>query len=452
MYGREFEAEALRVLVENDGSCRETARQLGGVAVRTPYRWRDELAGFPWKRYTCLTAAQKRGVARRLEDGAGVRAVAREYGVRATAVCAIRDESRAKGALAFMDVAGNVEIPDRDPSDLPDDVEALGKRCEELGLGNAILARTIEILKKDPGVDPSEMTDREKTTVIGALRDRFSVSVPCGGLGISRSSYYYAGAAARAGDRYARERRRIGLIFRNSRRTFGSERIWMTLRTGGGGAPGRISEKVVRRIMREEGLTVTYNKRRRGYGSHKGEISAHPGDGVARDFHADAPNRLWLTDITRFALAGFRCCLSVIVDCFGGKVVSHGLSKSPNAQLANSTLVDAIRVLGNGETPILHSDCGCRYRWPERIGICEKHGITRSVSRKACSPDNAACEGFFGRLKNDFFHHKTWDSVTFGEFNERLDEYIRYRNKQRRKKSLGWKSPEEYRLSLGYAA
>ena len=204
--------------------------------------------------------------------------------------------------------------------------------------------------------------------------------------------------------------------------------------------------------MREEGLSVIYNKRRRGYSSYKGEISAHPGDKVARDFHADAPNRLWLTDITQFTLADFKRYLSVIVDCFDGKVVSHRLSKSPNAQLANSTLTDAIRVLGNGETPILHSDCGCHYRWPEWIGICEKHGITRSMSRKACSPDNAACEGFFGRLKNEFFHHRTWDNVTFEEFSRKLDEYIRYHNKQRKKKSLGWKSPEEYRLSLGYAA
>ena len=204
--------------------------------------------------------------------------------------------------------------------------------------------------------------------------------------------------------------------------------------------------------MREEGLSVIYDKRRRAYSSYKGEISAHPGNKVARDFHADAPNRLWLTDITQFALAGFRCYLSVIVDCFDGKVVSHRLSKSPDAQLANSTLTDAVRVLNDGQAPVLHSDCGCHYRWPEWIGICEKRGITRSMSRKACSPDNAACEGFFGHLKNEFFHHRTWADVTFEELNERLDEYIRYHNKQRRKKSLGWKSPEEYRLSLGYAA
>ncbi len=203
--------------------------------------------------------------------------------------------------------------------------------------------------------------------------------------------------------------------------------------------------------MREDGLSVIYNKRRRGYCSYKGEISAHPGNKVARRFHADAPNKLWLTDITQFRLPGFKCYLSVIVDCFDGKVVSCRLSRSPDAVLANSTLAAAIRTLRAGETPLVHSDCGCHYRWPGWIDICKRHGIARSMSKKACSPDNAACEGFFGRLKNEFFYHRQWREVTYEEFDRRLDGYIRYYNKERRKKSLGWGSPEEYRVSLGYS-
>ena len=453
MYSEEFKADALRVLAENNWSCSRAARELGGVTVRTLYRWRSELAGFVRRRHVWLTPAQKCCVARRVRDGVDVRVVAAEYGVCVATVYNIRNESHAKGALAFMDVKKHVGIPDRAPAGPPDDVEALRKRCEGLELDNAILTEVVKVVKKDPGVDPSLMSNREKMTVIGALRNRFSVSLLCGMLNISRSSYYYARAAACAGDRYVRERERIKLIFRNSRRTFGSERVWLALRNGDdGGAPRRVSEKVVRRIMREEGLSVIYNRRKRVYSSYKGEISAHPGDKVARRFHADAPNKLWLTDITQFALAGYKCYLSAVVDCFDGKVVAHRLSKHPDARLANSTLLDAINSLRHKETPILHSDCGCHYRWPEWIRICEENKITRSMSRKACSPDNAACEGFFGRMKNEFFHHRTWDNTPFEEFSQKLDGYIRYYNTQRKKKSLGWKSPDEYRLSLGYAA
>lgn len=125
---------------------------------------------------------------------------------------------------------------------------------------------------------------------------------------------------------------------------------------------------------------------------------------------------------------------------------------SPDAKLANLTLKDAVRTLREGETPILHSDCGCHYRWPEWISICEERGIIRSMSRKACSSDNAACEGFFGRLKNEFFYYRDWEGVGFDEFERRLGEYIDYYNNYRRKKSLGWMSPKEYRLSMGCVA
>ena len=76
------------------------------------------------------------------------------------------------------------------------------------------------------------MTNQEKTTVIGTLKDRFPISALCRKLDIPRSSYYYAKAASRAPDRYARDRRRIRSIFERSGRTFGSERIWMALRQG----------------------------------------------------------------------------------------------------------------------------------------------------------------------------------------------------------------------------
>ena len=74
------------------------------------------------------------------------------------------------------------------------------------------------------------------------------------------------------------------------------------------------------------------------------------------------------------------------------------------------------------------------------------------MSKKGCSPDNSACEGFFGRLKNEFFYYRDWQGVTYEEFVARLREYIGYYNTRRIKKSLGWKSPLDYRRDLGLAA
>ena len=76
----------------------------------------------------------------------------------------------------------------------------------------------------------------------------------------------------------------------------------------------------------------------------------------------------------------------------------------------------------------------------------------RSMSKKACSPDNAAMEGFFGRLKNEFFYDRNWDGVSIDKFTSMLDDYMRYYRDDRIKESLGWKSPMQYRKTLGLAA
>ena len=78
--------------------------------------------------------------------------------------------------------------------------------------------------------------------------------------------------------------------------------------------------------------------------------------------------------------------------------------------------------------------------------------LTRSMSSKGCSPDNAACEGFFGRLKTELFYPRDWRATTIDQFIEIVDSYIRWYNAKRIKVSLGSLSPIEYRQSLGIAA
>ena len=78
--------------------------------------------------------------------------------------------------------------------------------------------------------------------------------------------------------------------------------------------------------------------------------------------------------------------------------------------------------------------------------------LVRSMSRKGCSPDNAACEGFFGRLKIELFYSRNWQATIIEQFIEVVDAYIRWYNEKRIKVSLGSLSPLEYRESLGLAA
>lgn len=71
------------------------------------------------------------------------------------------------------------------------------------------------------------------------------------------------------------------------------------------------------------------------------------------------------------------------------------------------------------------------------------------MSEEGCSPDNAACEGFFARLKTELIYRRNWQDVTLEDFMERIDAYIRWYNERRIKVSLGGRSPIEYRHALG---
>ncbi len=75
--------------------------------------------------------------------------------------------------------------------------------------------------------------------------------------------------------------------------------------------------------------------------------------------------------------------------------------------------------------------------------------LTRSMSKKGCSPDNSACEGFFGRLKNEMFYNREWDGVSIEQFIDILDDYIHWYAEDRIKISLGGLSPIAYRKQLG---
>jgi transposase InsO family protein len=74
------------------------------------------------------------------------------------------------------------------------------------------------------------------------------------------------------------------------------------------------------------------------------------------------------------------------------------------------------------------------------------------MSRKGCSPDSSRAEGFFGRLKVEFFYGRGWQDVSVEEFMGMLDAYLRWYRDERRKSDLGYMSPTRYGRELGLAA
>ena len=204
----------------------------------------------------CLSGMQQKQVATELGVSAGaVHHWMRLY--RAGGMAALEPERR-----DAMPQAGTDSEP------LGDDPDVLRRRIRELELENALMREVVEVVKKDPGADLRRLSNREKTMLIDRLRPRYSLrSLTCL-LRIAPSSYHYH--HARLGvDKYAGLRACVARAFADSRGRYGYRRVKAALGTG-------VSEKVIRRIMREDGLVARVPGRRR-YSSYEGEVHARAG-------------------------------------------------------------------------------------------------------------------------------------------------------------------------------
>jgi putative transposase len=438
---------------DHGGSVSRTVRALGYPSRTLLTQWIDELRpgsrkspirrgnGLP------LTDEQKRRAVIDLCSRTGPASeVAETIGVTTQALYGWKRQLLGKGAVTAMDTENDHGQSD-DREELIQEVEMLKLQIHKLQLEHDILEKANELLKKGQGVDPQNLTNREKTMLIDALRSIYRLSELHRQLRMPRSSYFYHRKRLQMPEKYPQLRREVTDAFETNKKRYGYRRIHVVLQREG----RTVSEKIVRRIMAEEKLIVVGKKRRR-YSSYSGEISPAVENVVDRNFHAAAPNEKWLTDITEFQIPAGKAYLSPMIDCFDGMVVSWTIGTRPDADLVNTMLDTAIDGLSDEEHPIVHSDRGSHYRWPGWIRRMDAARLTRSMSKKGCTPDNAACEGFFGRLKNEMYYNRTWTDISMEEFIDQVDRYIRWYNERRIKLTLGGLSPVEYRQTVGRAA
>lgn len=291
-----------------------------------------------------------------------------------------------------------------------------------------------------------------------ALRPRWKLCEVLPVAGMAKSGCEYARSAQAKGEAEGRAAVRKAVIEASGAGggTYGHRRVHAQVNADAGD-DAAIGEWTVRSIMEEENLVARAARKKRRYSSYEGEISEAPTNLLRDDrgrhhFRSNKPNELWITDAAEFRIPAGKVYLSPIVDCFDGMPLSWSISTSPDAEMANSSPLGACRRLGEGDHPKIHSDRGRHYRRPGWIGTCDENGLVRSMSRKGCSPDDARCEGFLGRLKIEFFHGCDWAGVALEEFMGMLDAYLRWYRDVRIKGDLDYRSPMQYRRDLGLAA
>ena len=465
MYSQEKKAVALKVFHQTD-SVSETIRILGYPTRKQLYNWiasenispkgrkpLPRIANSPEHPRNPSLAVKLDAIKRCFEYGESIKYVSEDIGYSRASIYQWRKRYLKEGTLGLMN---NKNIP---PGKLKEgtasaesiavsshEVEKLKAQMLEMQMEIDILKETINVLKKDPGIDQAALSNREKAVIIDALKTEYSLPHLLKKLHLSKSSYYYQEKVISQPDKYFSLRIHIKELFAKNKNRYGYRRIHALLKREG----IIVSEKIVRRIMQEENLVVKVKKTAK-YNSYVGEVTPAVPNKIDRNFSAERPNSKWLTDITEFAIPAGKVYLSPIVDCFDGLLVTWKISLSPDATLVNTMLDEAISQLSPEEKPIVHSDRGVHYRWPGWIERMNKAGLTRSMSNKGCSPDNSACEGVFGRLKNEMFYNTDWSGISISDFIEILNNYLVWYNESRIKKSLGYMSPMEYRRSLGLA-
>ena len=146
MYSRDDRELAL--LAIGEGMSRSAAADLVGCGRETVRRWSSSA----WppaarKKPVHLPYEAKMGLVARYEAGERAADLAAEAGVTGPAVSGWARRLREEGALSLM-TDDDVRPRAPEPAEPPSELEALRARCEELELEVAILAGTVEILKK----------------------------------------------------------------------------------------------------------------------------------------------------------------------------------------------------------------------------------------------------------------------------------------------------------------
>jgi putative transposase len=267
---------------------------------------------------------------------------------------------------------------------------------------------------------------------------KYSISKMCQFLDVSRSGYYEwvkrGESRRKTNDRQLAER--IQSIFEQSKGRYGSPRIYEELRDQG----IRCSRKRVARLMREMGLKARPKRKFKETTNSKHDHPVAP-NRLNRQFQTDAPNQVWVADITYIRTFEGWLYLAAVMDLYSRKIVGWAMSERMTSDLAVSALKMAIKHRKPRKGILHHSDRGVQYASKPYQKLLKKNGFMGSMSRKGNCWDNAPMESFFSTLKTECIQDKIYLARVLAK--REIFEYIEIDyNRKRRHSSNGYLTPE----------
>jgi len=200
----------------------------------------------------------------------------------------------------------------------------------------------------------------------------------------------------------------------------------------------------VERLMRQAGLQGAFMRKRKQSSTSRDPAATPAPDLVNRNFKADAPDRLWVADISRIPTGEGALWLASVRDAFSRRVVGWKASDRADTELVLGALEYALWSRNvERERLVFHSDHGTQYtaiRFTQRL---EDAGARPSMGTVGDSLDNALAENFFSSLKVERVYRTTYRTREEAELD--LVRWIDgWYNPRRIQRELGWLSPDEY--------
>ena len=273
---------------------------------------------------------------------------------------------------------------------------------------------------------------------MSAHQAEFPIATMCRVLGISCSGYY--AWRTRSPSQRARSNTALTETVRTihavSRGTYGAPRVHAELAANG----VQVGKNRVARLMRE--ASVAGISRRRFAITTVRDGARQAPDLVERRFTADAPNVLWVADITYIPTwAGF-LYLAVVLDVFSRRIVGWSMATT----LHTTVVLDALSMALAMRRPrgvIHHSDQGAQYTSIEFGNRCREAGVRPSIGSVGDAYDNAMAESFFATLECELLARSRFK--TQAEARNAVFEFIEgFYNPRRRHSSLEYLSPVEF--------
>ena len=196
--------------------------------------------------------------------------------------------------------------------------------------------------------------------------------------------------------------------------------------------------------MQEMGLQAKIRRKKHRYGKASNTHQQRVAENVLdQNFHAQAPNQKWVTDVTYIQTTEGWLYLSPVMDLFNNEIVSYSIRERNDNALVLQSVKQAFDTRKDATGVLLHSDRGFQYTSYEYHDMLTKIGAQISMSRNGNCLDNACIESFFSHLKTEkLYLHSISDK---NEAQKRIHEYIRFYNEERIQLNKNKLTPVEYR-------